>query len=205
MKIPITNTDNRYADLSFDRYGNIYFEYDGTTYQVSIDGKNTPSIEPGEFQTLDEVTKYKKLLLQEENKEDEDCCDSSEEDEPDYLEEDEEYMIEDYDNHSEVEYDVDNIEKYGESNKPFNFSAPSSVDDILITDRMNGDITALYDTFIYKNNGLTFVASSQEEESIYRFRINDDGGMTFRPIGGSELFYGLMIDDGKLTLKNILF
>ena len=87
--------------------------------------------------------------------------------------------------HNDIIYDknmidTDVTEKYGESNIMFDmktYTAPS----IDINDREDGDICALYDTYIYKNKDLCTKSESANGESLYEFIVHLEGDFLFRP------------------------
>jgi len=236
VTIPVKdpNNDHKEYQISFDIYGNIYF--DGTKlskyiYQISIDGKNMPYGERDEYKILDyiegedevdtkkfkpierslerEVRKEgerKRYVLEddlEENYEDEDI-------EAKYLQEDLDYYDDDYndDYNEEVSeyspYDDDNVKKYGYQNKRFDFYANGAHGiDVPVNKREDGDIAALYDTYIYKNGILCFRSHSKNNDAIYRMRIVD-GKFWFRPLGSKEECYEIEIDENdNLIFKSI--
>lgn len=84
--------------------------------------------------------------------------------------------------------DEDNIKTFGEDNKPFHFSSNSELFEI--HNRELGDVSALYDTYIYDNGLLSFISVSPLKNSSYRLRIVDISNNTiilfFRPIGSVE-------------------
>lgn len=73
-------------------------------------------------------------------------------------------------------------------------------------ERNNGDVQALYDTFIYDDNdkdntSLVFCSKMQNEMSIYRCCIYTSGKIYFRPIGCAvEKNYELSIKDNILQI-----
>jgi hypothetical protein len=79
-----------------------------------------------------------------------------------------------------------------------------------IPHRQNGDIPALYDTYIYddttdESSNLIFSAKINTENSIYRAIIYKSGKFYFRPIGcTSEKSYRLQIIDDKVICEKII-
>jgi hypothetical protein len=205
MNIITDSITSQSATITFDVYGNLYIN---DTYQLNVDGCNIPYLESGEYNILDNKSKVKiskiteeRFLLKEKVRDTLKLDDnSSEEDEIDYYPENNEQ----YDQSSESEeINEDIIKKYGEHNIPFNFGNSAFGDDI-IKERNNGDIMALYDTYLYDNNNLVFKSNSNDNSSIYVLKIWTDGSILFRPIGYKEAKYRVGSENDILSLVLVM-
>ncbi|QKF93740.1 hypothetical protein QKU48_gp0282 [Fadolivirus algeromassiliense] len=223
-----TNNYTINCSLSFDIFGNIYLhDIDkNNTYQLNINGKNTPYLEqgnydiiekntrnPNKFTLLDKNTslraKIKKMQKKHELTQNDENDNSDDEYDldgdkniPDYYPEDNDHINNDLESEDDI-YDEDNINKYGTQNIKFNFWNSSTDINIEINNRKDGDISALYDTFIYDEyNNLIFKSTSHDEYSIYRIKIFSNGDIFFRPIGYSEHKYKIEYNvSGDLCLS----
>ncbi len=213
MNIQVRTLDNNYTTLkmSFDNYGNLYFDDEKYSYQVNIDGRNNLYVDKGEFKidgnknkrfsklnVVGKGTKLKEKTLIEVEK-----LDIFEEETipEDYFPEDNEYIETDITD-SEGLINEDSISKYGLHNTEFNFSSITNDLPIPIYMREDGDITALYDTYIYNNGSMCMKSSSKNAESIYVIKVNCNGTINFRPIGCKEIEYHvLMNSDGKIIFN----
>lgn len=204
MNIIIDNCQE-HMPISFDTYGNLYI---GSEYQLNITGDNKPYLETGTYNIIDNPmpNKIRPLIpsphkLKDKVKSElDDEIESQSDDEPDYYPENDE---ENNSDSQEWEYiDEDNQNKYGESNIPFNFwhNFPDSTD--LITTRDNGDIAALYDTYIY-NNSLICKSMSGDNSSIYIVKLHNNGDLIFRPIGSMEIKYKIHKNNDTLELIQV--
>lgn len=102
----------------------------------------------------------------------------------DYYPEDHDHLNENNsDDDDNISIDGDTVEKFGDNNHKFEFW---NTENININNRENGDITALYDTYIYDGDKLVFKSHSIDNSSIYRFRIYKNGDIFFRSIGSTE-------------------
>lgn len=122
----------------------------------------------------------------------------------DYYPEDNDHLDNNNDNDNDSDgteiYDEDNIKMYGQSNLQFSFWTQNIENDIDINERVNGDIMALYDTYIYDNNdNLIFKSSSRDASSIYRIKIYQRGDIFFRPIGYKEMKYKIINENDVLS------
>ena len=203
--------------LCFDPFGNLYLDSNGKIYQVNISNKHVPYLEEGLYNIIKQSTNLIKKLtavdkqnslrmkIQKkfEKQEDEEAFDSDDEyylddkNEIDYYPEDNDYYHDsdssEEDNgtiHNDI-IDENNINNYGEMNLEFNFMK-NDTDTIEINYRENGDVMALYDTYIYNNNKLVFTSHSKDNSSIYRLRIEGDN-IYCRSIGGVEHKYVIKI------------
>jgi hypothetical protein len=198
MNIKISTTKEPiYFDISFDPFGNMYF--DGSKhmdhesiYRIDISGDNKPYAEKGSYKIINKyenkIGSFKPLVKKmEEN--------DSSDDDPSYYPENEDHIDEEYNFQTEI-IDEDNIKKYGENNLEFVFSKLSNnVPDISY--REDGDIMALYDVYLYDDN-LIFKSISPDNSTIFRFRVYKDE-IYFRPIGELEKRYTLHINsEGEL-------
>jgi hypothetical protein len=209
--------------LSFDPFGNLYLESEGKVHQVNISDKHIPYLEEGAFEPIKQyTTPIKKLeLLDKENslrskiqkkmerQEDEEMYDSddeyylNDENEMDYYPEDNDYYHDESVSHEEEEdnndiIDEDNVNAYGERNLEFKF-LQNDVDKMEINYRENGNVMALYDTYIYENNKLIFNSRSSDNSSIYRFKITGNN-IYCRLIGGVECKYTIKCVDNNIIL-----
>jgi hypothetical protein len=191
-------------------------------YQINITGRNIPYADPGKYTIINNYSKKintfhqlqkdlslkdkVKLKKEQENMDDIHTLNDFEDDEYDsdeeyklYYPEEEEYVENEYDSDDSDSdlIDEDNINKYGTDNKQFKFSVYNIDYKLAINNRENGDIAALYDTYIYDNGKLCFKSNSTDSESIYRIKLFDDGKLLFRPIGYQEKYYELYIDKHK--------
>lgn len=203
--------------VEFDTYGNLYFLNDeGSCYQLNIDGKNNPFLDPGSYKIVQpfienpninhmnpvtsDTLKGKTLYdLAKEKNIDEDVVD----DLMSYFPEESEYI--EYKNTNSDDLideliDEDNVTMFGEYNRPFLFSEniPNSVP---VRSREYGDVAALYDTYVYDLEGLLkFKSSSSFDNSVYRLRVFEEGRIFFRPIGETEKEYKIMDENGQLSI-----
>ena len=196
--------------ISFDVYGKIYFSNNNNEYQVNIDRNNNLILEKDKYDIIDKYDKqiYKIQNLDENSlkqkiEEDEDYNSDEVEEEEDYYPEDNEYIVVDepIQNSDEIGELTDTFYDYGEHNLKFLFWSPDITDQIKIYYRKDGDITALYDTYIYDtNNQIIFKSNSPDDSSIYRIKIFPTGDILFRPIGNMEKKYILKVDKDELFL-----
>lgn len=215
------NINGLIITVSFDPYGSLYIDHNQKTYQVNITGTGLPSLEEGTYQIIKPYIKefkkiipidktnplQKKLKKKIEKHDNEDDNNSDEEyfleDENDnnYYPEDQDHVNEEENNSDDdISIDGDTIEKYGEYNHKFDFWNNG---DINIYNREDGDITAIYDTYIYDSNKLIFKSHSMDDSSIYRFVIHNNGDILFRPIGGIERKCKLIFANNELILLTV--
>lgn len=203
MKILINNCD---IELAFDLYGTMYFEHGDKQYQVNMTNDSGIGLEEGDYHVLDkpklELHKFVSKeddKLKEEVKKDLELEDG----EPVYNYEDTtHYMIGegDFDPDTYEQLDLEAIEKYGRDNHKFVFSQYHDTDEkIRIEDRHWGDITSLYETFVYDNNRLLFKACAYDETSVFRVDVFVTGLIFVRPIGSKPKVYQLSIYENSLV------
>jgi hypothetical protein len=214
--------DLKNFSISFDVYGKMYFSSNNYEYQVNIDKNNNLIFEKDNYQIID---KYDKPIYQlqnldetslkqkineedeekEKEKEKEDEYNSDDvETEEDYYPEDNDYVIINEPTYSETIHELDDtLYDYGEHNVKFDFWSPGVTGQIKINYKKNGDIMALYDTYIYDiNNQLIFKSNSSDDSSIYRIKVYPTGDILFRPIGNIEKKYNLKVGVNELVLKS---
>jgi hypothetical protein len=215
--------------ITFDEYGNLYFdgsEYVTDNYfmskksllfQVNISGKNIPLLEPGCYDIIETSQRkvHKMFLIKKDNslkahiknkkeemiEQDSDSDEFDEEinEEINYYPEEDDYFNEQVNEDSDSSLDEDNLKQYGKDNQKFIFSSVDVNYPISVHNRQYGDISALYDTYIYEKDVMCYKSNSQNNNSIYRFRIYENGKIYFRLIGYPEICYVLYIDqDGSL-------
>ena len=226
------------VNVSFDLYGNLYFDVNGiknneyftdglqfNSLQINVDGRNRIYGEEGDFNILEtKKDKLNKFKLTEEHSKlqhktvveltknteelevynmfddgeiDPDMVDPYEE-EIKYFPERAEFFETDAVSPDEI-INEDVVNTYGHHNVKFIFSHSSDDSMISIQDREDGDVTALYDTYVYQNENLCFKSSSKDDESLYTIKIHDNGTFYFRPHGfkGQE-YKVLFTKNGKL-------
>jgi len=198
--------------------------------QISIDGRNRPYADEGEyaiidtnvdklskFQLVDEHSMLQKKTKRElelhgengndeqynydvfdENDDDDDLLDPEDEILKHFPERAEFFMTETVDSDHMIDEDL--VNAYGHHNVKFNFSHLSNDVDVPIYNRENGDVSSLYDTYVYRDGVLCFQSSSKDEESIYTLKIHNDGVIYLRPNGAYEQRYNIMLSkDGKIS------
>ena len=207
--------DNEYlkGSVTFDLYGNLYITVNENTnentneltFQININGKNQPYADLGDYHIIDDQTNIKInkfTLLDKEsslksnvikNKNIEEVGSDEEYDEEgelidknDYYEEDKYVLNDDND-------DVDNKsnESDEDENPIFNFSFVNPSCQLKIDNRYNGDITALYDTYLYDNDLLCFKSNAPHNQILYRIKLFSNGNFSLRSIGDRDIFYRL--------------
>lgn len=168
-------------DLYIDRYGNLYFDFNNTVYEIEIDRFNVPNLSIINLDSLKNIDDYK---LDNINNYIED---SEENDEYKDTETSDDFMIDD-----------DNINKFGYNNLPFNFYSNTD-STIKIID--GSDICALYDTYIYDNDQIIFISSSKNNDSIYKLQLHNDGKIVFTNVGEEGKNYKIFINADSLGIS----
>jgi hypothetical protein len=206
------NGDKLGVKICFDTYGNLYFDighlkndnlyFNNTNikplHQLNIDGRNKPFTYPGEYKIKDKSsTDIRNLKLVNNNLEKlaKDSVEYYDDDEYDLdpIPEDKYYIEEEIsDNDNEI-IDEEILNKYGDLNKPFNFFNEDPDYVFRVNKREEGEITSLYDTYIYIQDLLGFKSSSPFGESIYILKLNDNNQFIFRPIDGRDTSYKVLL------------
>lgn len=200
-----TNNKTVPVNISFDFYGNLYFELNDKSYQVNIDGQNRPVLDCGDYtiiNTSNNITINKFNSIEASNILREKAKKTLEEDGESYdaYTENYDYAINKNLNNSDNEIIDEDIEnQYGNHNKPFNFTNNNSI--IPINMREFGDICALYNSYIYNGTDVCFISTSSNETSYYVIKVYTNGNIQFRPIGYSEKLYKLVLIDDNLTIQ----
>ena len=222
FKINFDVYGNLYLDgneIKNDNYFDDLFKNDSLVFQLNISSKNIPFAEKGSyniinninkkintFTVLDKVNSLKTKIKQKEENElnydynsDED---NSEDDKNiDYYPEDADHQMsfENLNVDFDELIDEENIKNYGYNNLKFIFSKSENYNNYDINYRVDGDIMALYDTYIYEDK-LIFKSTSPDNSSIYRLRLFANGECYFRSIGNNEEKYFLIIQkNGELN------
>jgi len=203
--------------ICFDYYGNLYLDgskYNDSSYfkntnsvqymiyQINIDEKNELVAEMGDYKIIDEEFILKKNNIKKFVKNENNLEKKIKMQENEYFNEDLEYYVIEDDTKENDEYllDDDSKKNYGIDNVPFIFSESNTTCldkmNIKINHRKNGDICALYDTYIYNDNNLILKSNSYNETSIYRIFIENEL-LKLKLIGESEKKYIITIDEEK--------
>lgn len=217
FKFPINDVNNNAkidAEISFDLYGNLYFSFDDQVFQITVNKINMPIGETGDYSIIDDehpklnkfklldeetslkakVKKHKEII--EHGSDEEYDSDGEIIDNTDYYEEDK-FVIDENDDDNNSDSEKENevivyenkLYNFGNDNYKFHFSSIGSFD-FKINNRLNGDISSLYDTYIYDNdNHLCFKTNGQNNEVMYRLKLFQNGNCVFRSIGCANINY----------------
>lgn len=195
MSILIPNPDNTQSFnflISFDPYGNIYFDgspnltnpyfttQSSLIFQLNVDRDNRPYMDDSNYEIITNNVPVNKLKTLE--------TPIIDEEEDDYI----------------IELDEDGNEILcNDDNPPFTFYHNN--EDIQICERENGDISALYDCEIYDENHNPIVQTfSGDNASIYKLKILLNDNIYFNCIDDSDIKYRLTINEnGNLSFINI--
>lgn len=194
-----TNADKKFKiNLCFDLFGNLYFDTNlikddkffsnvlkHNLHQICVDGKNEPYVESGEYQIISNEKLNKSFDTMRKIK----IKDKYENSKKTYYYENNKQNI------NEIMIDEKITKSFGQHNIPFVFSSLADEYNINIEDRMFGDIAALYDTYIYKNNLLCFNSNSFTNDSIYKFYIYEDGRFYIKIVGHKRIPYKVKITE----------
>lgn len=219
--------DDKY-EISFDPYGNLYCCYDNICYQLNVDKDNRPVLIDGSYeiiklydQDLDQFmlldrnnslrAKIKKEIEKLERIDEDDEVNSDEEYfnniKEDYYPENNDHIIDDGEDKDDSLDDDDDLldddvlKKYGKDNYQFNFYKNGASCECKIFHRENGDITSLYDVYVYDNlNNLAFKSVSSDNSAIFRIRIYQTGDLFIRTIGSSDKKYKFNLENKNLSL-----
>ena len=162
-----THDDIIRIKIHIDVHGNLYFDHDGKIYQLNVDRNNEPYLDDGDYHIITdhyidenkrENTYIGKIVKSE-------------------VFVNERYFPEDNGNTLVGNNTPDDDELYKEPE--FTFYKFNELDErFRMDDRENGEINALYDTFIYEKNDdiekkshLIFRTKMQDETSIYRVNV----------------------------------
>jgi hypothetical protein len=225
MELSIKDS-NKKVQISFDKFGNLYFNSDDKIYDISISGQDTLQldkyqiIDPGVSITtvlpekitgkLVPVSKKHSLkgkVMDEIDKMEDDDDDADSDD--DTQNEDTYYAQQKiihkyYPENKEYVYDDSNSDSDNDINTEY-FKFLSHNIDIPIVERE--DSLALYDTIIYDSNGgLSYKTELYGSIPIYRICIyekENNSYIKFRPIGKKELTYTIMFNNNNdIILKD---
>jgi hypothetical protein len=212
MNFPIIDEDGKTQDirLSFDMYGNLYFN----DLQISVNNKNHLVAEAGDYYVLEKNidTNFKKLHMFDKNNRlkkkvlktiNEPHTEELDDDDPEnpYEIEDEDHYVDSGDDEPELVVDEEKSRQYGDDNKPFTFSTSVGIEN-LVNDRNNGDICALYDTYIYRDNNLSVKSTSSDNSSIYRIKCYSDGAVFCRLTTDVDVrFYPKLLKTGEIIFS----
>jgi hypothetical protein len=162
---------------SFDTCGNLYAHHNDKVYQVCIDAKNNLYLDPGDYSiiTSSEV-EFGYIIDIDRKKTKQDVSIMSDD-------EDDEYDFDPYGAVSDKFYPEEHnymfsIPAQNHQDVKFYFCKRPYVKNISIVKRTNGDINALYDTFIYKN-----------DKCIFRTKLIGDPPLYVISIHGNNLFF----------------
>jgi len=205
MDFTIKNDKNEIINIkiSFDEFGNLYFEDNYIIYQININSKNNLYADIGDYKLLSNENNFKKSkfsLDKKLTKKIKNDLDNNYFEENYYPEDNEYYEYSFINDDHDIYYNEDVIKKYGTNNQPFNFSTNNTYNIFPVNNRENGHVMALYDSYVYKNNKLLFKSNSYNNESYYRLNIHLEGYIYFRPIGNSITKYNPI----KLSSSNII-
>lgn len=177
------NVKENKGSVNFDTCGNTYIEYNSKVYQICISKKNDIYLDYADYSILStESPEYGHIIES-----------SSESNNTERVAD----VIEPEDDHNDYSDDenYDENDPYGAvgdnyyiEEKNYMFSVPTSdystpqfyfckasgTNDILVNQRNNGDVNALYDTFIYNNEKCTFRSKLIGEPPFYVVKLYDD-------------------------------
>lgn len=204
MNISIKKDNNEMIKgiVSFDKNGNVYIDISkhyksNNILQICVDGQNKPYCDPGDYSILNDAehvfgnmfnsNEEEKIKVDESDTDDEEpisgvkydpICNISE---TYYYEEKGTYY---------------NLKDKHDDDSKFHFCTLSSDDEIPVMDRLNGDILALYDTFLYKDGNNIFRSKLVGEVPLYILKLHETGEVYFRNICNKniEKEYRFVID-----------
>jgi hypothetical protein len=213
-----------YGNLYFDgqeHNNHSYFSNnDNKTYQININGKNQPIAEQGLYAIIDNTNKRKKGSIKtldeqtslrsqvRKKKEQEEELDKEEENNDYEVTNDDDKDIDVelegnrkkyyYEDNDIIEYDIEKLNDFDDSeDEEFTFLSANNDIYIDVNEREYGDISALYDTYIYNNNEIVYKTKAPNNEILYRIKIIlNNSTMSLRSICDNDIFYKLKIDSG---------
>lgn len=168
---PKTNT-KVLIPITFDLYGNLYFEFKGLMYQVNIDGKNYPVLEPGDYSVIPDSDgmSHHSIKMDMQNESDEDLYN--------------------------VIINEDLEKEYGVHNKQFSFSSSA----VPVYNRKNGDVSALYNTLIYSDEKLHFKSESIDTSTYFSIKLYLNGDVRCSTAYVTDRVGKLVIQDDVLMI-----
>lgn len=205
-RVKISESDYIDVFVSFDTFGNLYVSVNNDSYQVNINGKNDLCAEKELYENFEEFKKLSKIQICKQinnlkNKIHEELSDDIEYDATEYYPEKNEY-IELGTIDSDELIDEDNTDKYGNYNCAFYFSSGSDDDD-RVPVHIRDEISALYDTYYYKNDLIHTISSSKLDDIIYTLKIYDNGRISLRPTGDKERYYEITLSNNDIVFKKL--
>ena len=193
--------------IHLDLYGNVYIEFGDIIYQLEIENDKIILIE-GQYSAVEQVSvNFNHLVLYDEGhllkkkvkehiEKDEEDFGDDDNDYNHYFPQDNDYYIDEKSENSNTDEliyeDIENF--YGTANKPFLFAYYSPEYELPIYIRQNGDVCALYDTYIYDNK-LCFKSYSADNSSIYKLSLFKNGLLQLKSVSFCQDF--LLMVDGK--------
>lgn len=188
---------NKHIPVHIDTHGNLYLELDKKLYQLNIDKNNDPYLDGGDYSVITTET-FEKPNVGEILPRSDDAPHVNNK----YFPEDAQYQMKTtYEYHDEM----DDVSHFVFHKKCVNFNE--------ICERENGDIDALYDTYIYDNmkdpdgkqhTQLVFLSKLCDEVCAYRTILYTNGNFYFRAIGCVvEKKYKIIIDDNNIMIVHV--
>lgn len=196
----------------FDKYGNLFFLFNGSTYSVEVNGKNQPFLDKcdikledlenskvnfNKIQLYEDGHKLQKRLMDEVGDEEDYDSDGEYIGDIDYLPE-QDIIMDGDPNDSDQDYaiiDEDIINQYGADNLPFKFLCRDPTNPHNFTVKKGYDVCALYDIYVYIDEKLVLLSCSQTNSNTYIMHIVDNKDIHFRSVDSAG-------DDYKLCVKN---
>lgn len=180
--------------VSFDNFGNLYFESSEEVYQININSEGAPTAEPGDYSIKEIDTKEVSNFQPIHNKLESRAKEELDRDIYFYFKEEKEFYEEEEEDSGEsnrsLEFqDDDLLEKFGEDNLEFKFSAINPKYQPPIHSRTNGEVSSLYETFLYSDEKLCFKSCSKDNSALYRINLHLTGSFWIRAFGNRERLY----------------
>lgn len=183
------------VNVHVDFHGNLYLELHGKLFQLNIDENDEPYFDVNDYR----VIKYEPSIVYGKIVKSGKFYDDT-------------YFPEN-NGHTLLKINDDMYDEFNEydllcGNDTFEFYDCDS--GITVSSRINGEILALYDTFIYDDNNetltpkLVFQTKLRYETCIYRVSLYTSGKFFFRPIGCfMEKKYELYIVNDNISVKKL--